>query len=100
MEGMFNDIRISTELTTEFKDKLTRTEVRLFDFILSHFKRSLPMEISVNVLTSTFWPVSQSASCQMPDDFQVVANDFAQYYMNRHSGRKLTWNFNMVHHRR
>lgn len=50
------------------------------------------MEISVIVMTSTFWPVSDSSpSCIYPDIMVKSSESFKQFYLSRHSGRRLTW---------
>lgn len=50
------------------------------------------MEISVIVMTSTFWPVSDaSPSCIFPEVMIKTSESFKQFYLSRHSGRRLTW---------
>lgn len=50
------------------------------------------MEIYVTVMTSTFWPMSHSsASCIFPDVLTRACKSFEQFYLSRHSGRRLAW---------
>lgn len=51
------------------------------------------MEISVTVMTSTFWPMSQKdgPSCILPKELIQACNSFDHFYNSRHSGRRLTW---------
>ena len=43
-------------------------------------------------MTSTFWPMSHSASpCNFPAELLRTAKSFEQFYLSRHSGRRLTW---------
>lgn len=50
------------------------------------------MEISVIVMTSTFWPMSHAAApCSFPEEMIRASKSFEQFYLSRHSGRRLTW---------
>ncbi|KAG0182293.1 Cullin-3 [Apophysomyces sp. BC1021] len=82
LEGMFNDIRLSTEMNGIFKEYLERTAT---------VKTSLDM--SVTVLTSTFWPMNLSSSpkCNIPQSILRACQSFEHFYYARHSGRRLTW---------
>lgn len=43
-------------------------------------------------MTSTFWPMSHSASpCTMPTEMIKACKSFEQFYLARHNGRRLTW---------
>lgn len=56
-------------------------------------------ELSVSVLTSTNWPVSLSSvehnTCVFPSEIERIKRSFDRFYIDRHSGRVLTWNPNM-----
>ncbi|KAI8066220.1 Cullin [Gilbertella persicaria] len=82
LEGMFNDMRLSAEMNGFFKE-----------FLDSHEQHKLSMDISVTVLTSTFWPMNLSASpkCIMPPMVLKASKAFEAYYFDRHNGRRLTW---------
>ncbi|EIW83862.1 Cullin-domain-containing protein [Coniophora puteana RWD-64-598 SS2] len=79
LEGMFQDMKISTDTMQAYR---------------KYLETSTPpdVEISVTVMTSTFWPMSYSAaSCVFPDDLTRACKSFEQFYFSRHSGRRLTW---------
>lgn len=43
-------------------------------------------------MTSTFWPTSHSpATCTFPEELTGCSKQFEQFYLSRHSGRRLTW---------
>lgn len=52
----------------------------------------------VTVLTSTFWPMNLSSSpkCILPPEALQACKAFEQFYFSRHSGRRLTWQPQMV----
>lgn len=51
-----------------------------------------PIELSVTVMTSTFWPMNHSAAtCTFSPDMTKACKSFENFYLTRHSGRKLTW---------
>ncbi|TFY63803.1 hypothetical protein EVJ58_g3035 [Rhodofomes roseus] len=79
LEGMFHDMKISAETMQAYRNHLATT--------------SAPdVEISVIVMTSTFWPMSHSGSpCNFPAELLKTAKSFEQFYLSRHSGRRLTW---------
>ncbi|KAI9249557.1 Cullin [Sporodiniella umbellata] len=81
LEGMFNDMRLSSEMNGQFKDYLDKTDIKP------------SMEVSVTVLTSTFWPMNLSTSpqCSMPPTLVEACERFEKFYFSRHSGRRLTW---------
>lgn len=50
------------------------------------------MDVSVIVMTSTFWPMSHAAApCAFPEEMIRASKSFEQFYLSRHSGRRLTW---------
>ncbi|TFK47821.1 Cullin-domain-containing protein [Heliocybe sulcata] len=81
LEGMFHDMKISTETMQAYRDKISQSALQ-----------APSIEISVTVMTSTFWPMSHlDASCNLPDDLLRACKSFEQFYLSRHSGRRLTW---------
>lgn len=80
LEGMFNDMRLSTDMNSIFKEHIEKTE-------------KSPVEVAVTVLTSTFWPMnlSNSPRCTMPPLLLTSCKQFEKFYFERHSGRRLTW---------
>ncbi|CAO3641310.1 unnamed protein product [Cunninghamella blakesleeana] len=82
LEGMFNDIRLSTEMGSNFKEYLEQCS-----------NMDKKFELGVTVLTSTFWPMNISTlpKCNMPPEVLNACSAFEQFYFGRHSGRRLTW---------
>ncbi|KAJ6494801.1 Cullin-domain-containing protein [Mycena vitilis] len=79
LEGMFHDMKISEDTMKEYKTHLSQTVPPKID-------------ISVIVMTSTFWPMSQATStCTLPLDMIKTSKSFEQFYLSQHSGRRLTW---------
>ncbi|KAG0259249.1 Cullin-3 [Mortierella polycephala] len=84
LEGMFTDMRLTTDTMTSFREFLGKTI------------ESPPFDMNITVLTSTYWPVpSAPVSCNLPADFLAATKIFERFYTSRHSGRKLTWHASM-----
>ncbi|KAK3829359.1 MAG: Cullin [Benniella sp.] len=84
LEGMFTDMRLSIDTMSSFRDYLTNTAERP------------SLDLSVTVLTSTFWPVPSTAvPCNLPKEFLDASKVFEKFYTSRHNGRKLTWHSTM-----
>lgn len=80
LEGMFNDLKVSGDHMSGFRDHLAKSQVLP------------PIDISVNVLTSTFWPMGlKPAPCNFPSSMVESCKVYDRYYQSRHSGRKLSW---------
>ncbi|KAK7050999.1 hypothetical protein VNI00_005111 [Paramarasmius palmivorus] len=83
LEGMFNDMKISADHMEEYKQKLASS-------------LSPPIEISVIVMTSTFWPMTHSASpCNLPSQLLKATQSYEQFYLKKHTGRRLTWQLSL-----
>jgi len=54
------------------------------------------VELNVHVLTTGFWPTQPSSKCILPAEVTRCCEVFNKYYLDRHSGRRLTWQTNMV----
>ncbi|KAI9061290.1 Cullin-domain-containing protein [Trametes sanguinea] len=80
LEGMFHDMKISAETLQAYRDHLAKNSIEQ------------DIELSVIVMTSTFWPMSHSAaSCTFPAQLISASKSFERFYLSRHSGRRLTW---------
>ncbi|CDH58031.1 cullin-domain-containing protein [Lichtheimia corymbifera JMRC:FSU:9682] len=81
LEGMFNDMKLSSEMGGLFKDHLESA------------MEKPDIDTFVTVLTSTFWPMNLSSSpkCILPPEALQACKAFEQFYFSRHSGRRLTW---------
>lgn len=95
IEAMFKDMAVSADLTSNYK----RHVAELGD---PDPKRA---EIEVNVLTSTMWPLEAMAPsynegedrprCNFPAQIERIKQGFEKFYLDKHSGRQLTWQANM-----
>ncbi|KAJ3092656.1 hypothetical protein HK102_004647 [Quaeritorhiza haematococci] len=85
LEGMFNDMRISADMMSDFRTYLNNS--------VRASSENLP-DLNISVLTSTFWPMNTtvtSISCQFPPEINTSMEQFKRFYLSRHSGRRLTW---------
>lgn len=95
IEAMFKDIAVSEDLSSNFKKHVAQ----LGD---PDPKRA---ELEVNVLTSTMWPLDSMAPscrddesnpfCIFPPQIDMIKQGFEKFYLDKHSGRRLTWQANM-----
>ncbi|PFH52964.1 hypothetical protein AMATHDRAFT_1696 [Amanita thiersii Skay4041] len=80
LEGMFHDMKLSDENMGRYRGYLDRKP------------SSSTIEISVIVMTSTFWPMSQTAApCTLPPEMVQACKSYEYFYNTQHSGRRLTW---------
>ena len=80
LEGMFKDMRISKESNEQFrKGRHGRSTV----------------ELNVHVLTTGFWPNQSVPPCVLPPKIQQCCTSFQQFYLEKHTGRRLSWQTNM-----
>lgn len=94
IEAMFKDMTISEDLTANYKDHIVRSTD-------SDQKR---VDLEINVLTSTMWPMEIMANtkdgvvqrpCIFPREIDNLKQSFEKFYLDKHSGRKLSWQAGM-----
>ncbi|KAI8050826.1 Cullin-domain-containing protein [Syncephalis plumigaleata] len=86
LEGMFNDMKLSSDIMHDFKEAQAESEENKSSF----------GEINVQVLTSTYWPMAQKTDqCVLPLMLREAQEQFTNYYLSRYSGRKLMFQLNM-----
>jgi len=51
--------------------------------------------LAVQVLTTGSWPTQPGVCCNLPTEILAVCEKFRAYYLNTHTGRRLTWQTNM-----
>jgi cullin 1 len=84
LHKMFNDIQISRDLTQEFKEKIIERP--------NSTKQKISFELSFSILCYGSWPLSSpTKSFNLVPELEKVINIFQQFYINKHSGRKLIW---------
>ncbi|EZF32496.1 cullin-3 [Trichophyton mentagrophytes] len=86
LESMFKDMAVSADLTSSYRD-----------YIANNSK----IELEMSVLTSTMWPVEIMSShnrdgqvqlpCIFPKNVESLKQSFERFYLDKHSGRKLSW---------
>jgi cullin 3 len=91
LEGMFKDMKVSRDLMADYKKHILQ----------SRASDDMTPDLSVSILTSTYWPLSFSASsgignCIFPQTIERAKSSFSQFYLGRHSGRQLSWHAGMV----
>jgi len=75
---MFNDMRISRETRDKYKTYKRQNDVGGID-------------MDVDVLTTGYWPSQNVPPCTLPPQVQEAIDTFSAYYLERHTGRKLSW---------
>ncbi|XP_059788852.1 cullin-1-like [Balaenoptera ricei] len=78
LQRMFQDIGASQYLNEQFKKHPTNAE-------------PLGLDFSIQVLSSGSWPFQQSGTFALPSELERSYQRFTAFYASRHSGRKLTW---------
>lgn len=95
IEAMFKDMSVSEDLTSQYKRHVSQLGQR----------DPTRAEIDVNVLTSTMWPLDAMTpaynegedrpKCIFPTEVDRIRQGFEKFYLDKHSGRALTWQANM-----
>jgi len=83
LEGMFRDMKISKDIMVEYK---------------ALEKKPGGIDMSVNILTSSVWPmtlVTSASKVIYPTEVETARKAFEEFYLTRHNGRKLEWNNSM-----
>ena len=93
LEGMFKDMKLSEDLTSGYKTHVSGLDAD---------RNKKKVDLSIHVLTQTFWPQESMASsndetsgCVFPPDIDKLKASFENYYLSKHNGRKLMWRANL-----
>jgi cullin 3 len=96
LEGMFNDMRISRETRDKYKahkrqqqessSKSSPSKSSSIDYYPSSI-----LDIEVDVLTTGYWPSQNVPPCTLPVVVQDAIDQFSKFYLEKHTGRKLSW---------
>lgn len=85
LEGMFNDMRISRDTRDAYKThKRERT-------IEERNANKNAVDVDVDVLTTGYWPNVKVPLCILPQPIQAAIDNFSDFYLKKHTGRKLSW---------
>jgi cullin-4 len=60
-----------------------------------HTKSNL--DLTVNILSAAAWPTYPDTQLLLPDEVASQIEQFDAYYVNRHTGRRLTWKHSLAH---
>lgn len=95
LESMFKDMNVSDDLNAQYKEyvsKLGDPDTRRVD-------------IEASILTTTIWPFENlfrgnddgtpRLACVFPPVIENVRKRFEKFYLDKHSGRALSWQANM-----
>jgi cullin 3 len=94
LESMFRDMAVSDDLTSSYKDHIKKTGD----------PDQKKVDLEIHVLTSTMWPMEIMSNskdgevqlpCIFPKEIESTKQSFEQFYLSKHSGRKLSWQASM-----
>ena len=86
LEGMFNDMRISKDIRDTYQ-----THKRSQPPPQKDTGNGRPIDIEVDVLTAGHWPSHKVPDCNLPSAIQDSIDHFTDFYLKKHTGRKLSW---------
>ncbi|KAK4130541.1 ubiquitin-protein ligase-like protein [Trichocladium antarcticum] len=79
LQRMFQDMQISKDLNTGFKEHVQSLGAKGLDSAYS-------------ILGTGFWPLqAPGTNFNPPEEISADCDRFARFYKNKHEGRKLTW---------
>lgn len=81
LEGMFKDMDLSKDIMAAFYDSKEAQA----------FKQRCDVELNVYVLTAVYWPAYLPVELNLPKEVAEYQEVFKQFYLKKHSGRRLTW---------
>lgn len=88
LEGMFNDLRVSQELMSRYRLYQQSSSASMSSPALLVQEAC---DIDVTVLTKVNWPGARYAPCPLPKEVKAAAENFSNYYLSHHTGRKIVW---------
>jgi cullin 3 len=83
LEGMFNDMHMSKDTMEQYHQAVRASG------------RTGTLDLEVNVLTQGYWPTQTVAPCALPSAVLPACSHFEEYYLERHTGRKVSWQTHM-----
>lgn len=100
LEGMFTDMKVSADTMDAYRRHISKSatvSISPHSLITQFHHRwacvqAPEVEISVTVMTTNSWPNSYSTvTCRLPPLLTKSCKSFENFYLSRHSGRRLTW---------
>ncbi|OTB06834.1 hypothetical protein M426DRAFT_318544 [Hypoxylon sp. CI-4A] len=55
------------------------------------------LDLTVNILSAAAWPTYPDTQLTLPEDVATAIERFEAYYVNKHTGRRLTWKHSLAH---
>ncbi|KAI5868127.1 Cullin-domain-containing protein [Durotheca rogersii] len=55
------------------------------------------LDLTVNILSAAAWPTYQDTQLLLPNVVAAQIEHFESYYVNKHTGRRLTWKHSLAH---
>ncbi|KAI1501257.1 Cullin [Biscogniauxia marginata] len=86
LEQMFKDQNLAREEMASYKAWREGN---------GHVRGSL--DLSVTVLSAASWPTYPDTQLLLPDEVASQLEHFDAYYVNKHTGRRLTWKHSLAH---
>nr|XP_023019090.1 cullin-4B [Leptinotarsa decemlineata] len=80
LEGMFKDMELSKDINAAFKQHMSVNSRNL-----------APIDMTVSILTMGYWPSYLPTDVNLPEKMLRFQNIFKEFYLSKHSGRKLQW---------
>lgn len=77
MEGMLSDLAVGGQQRQEFEQRIRQEKI--------------PLDFSVLVLTTGFWPSYKSPEVTLTDQMEKCMNIFRDWHDQKHQKRKLQW---------
>lgn len=94
-EGMFRDIKISNDISKNFK---SFSDSSSLTSDLSKLNNGKKFDIEFSILTNSFWPMSANKAMEdvhYVPILDITKSSFEKYYYNKYTGRNLIWAPNM-----
>lgn len=86
LEGMFKDMELSKDINVAFRQHLNNATAEL-----------IPLDMTVNILTMGYWPTYPAMEVNIPEQMAKFQDIFKEFYLSKHSGRKLQWQPTLGH---
>lgn len=80
LEGMFKDMELSRDINIAFKQYVANLD-----------REFTNIDLLVSILTMGYWPTYPLTEVTMPPQLVKPQQIFNQFYLAKHSGRKLQW---------
>ncbi|XP_075395880.1 cullin-4B-like [Tenrec ecaudatus] len=85
LQGMLKDMELSKDIMIQFKQYMQTQNIQG------------NIELTVNILTTSFWPTYIPKEIQLPLEMEKLKKSFKNFYLSKHNGRKLQWQSTLGH---